>query len=167
MSARFPFQRTGAWVIGLIGGVLGCGVSLPFLLAADLGVEPMSLPEKGETFFNKKVIPPYTYRVGHRRDPFVPLSILPSPPDSTVSHLSKAETDGKGLRILGIISGKQGYQALLQSPNGERHMVGPGTLLEHLSLTIKRITNDSVVVAQPLEGKGDSRIVETTLVLSR
>lgn len=164
MSSVFPVRRKRAQVIGLVLVLIGCGGN-PFLFGA-LGTEPLSASEEGETFVYKKKDQPYTYHAGERRDPFVPLPISQARDDSTVPAVSDSNNVEDALRVLGIISGKRGYQALLQLPNGDRLMVGPGSLLENNSLTVKRITNDSIIVVQALEGKDDSRILETTLYLS-
>lgn len=163
MSVRGLSLRKMTWIASLslvvIGGVIGAP-------SFSLGAEAIPIREQGETSFKKNQDQPYTYQAGTRRDPFVPLPQFQSREDSTVPALAEPDTTEDVLRVLGIILGKRGYQALLHMPNGEHLMVEPGSLLENTSLTVKRITNDSVLIAQPLEGKGDSRILETTLFLS-
>jgi len=164
MFSVFPVPRKRTRVIALVLFVIGCG-GHPCLFDT-LGAEPLSASEEGETFVHKKKDQPYTYQAGDRRDPFVPLSISQVRDDSMVPALSVSSNAEDALRVLGIISGKRGYQALLQLSNGDRLMVGSGSRLENMSLTVKRITDNSIIVAQALEGKGDSRILERTLYLS-
>ena len=79
-----------------------------------------------ETFTNTT----YTYEVGNRRDPFAPLEFSGSLGSSKASSISELEESAEGVILLGVISGKRGYQALLQLSNGERIMVAPGSPLK-------------------------------------
>ncbi len=160
-----PRLPKSIWLTGFSLIALGCGIGSPFGLLA-FGTEPTSLPELSERFSEKNFDQPYIYTVGNRRDPFIPLQISHTSEDPTVAGLPESIHAEEGVRVLGIISGERGYQAILKLPNGERFIVGPGSLLENISLTVTRITNDSVVITQPLEGNGDSGILETTLFLS-
>lgn len=160
-----PWLPKSIWLTGLALIVWGCGIGSPFGLLA-FGTEPISFPEIRERFSEKNFDQPYIYTVGNRRDPFIPLHISHTSEDPTVAGLPDSIHAEEGARVLGIISGERGYQAILKLPNGERVIVGPGSLLENTSLTVKRITNNSVVITQPLEGNGDSGILDTTLSLS-
>lgn len=163
MSVCFSWLRNMTWIASLSLVVIGCVIGTP---SFSLGAETISIGKQGETSIKKSLDQPYTYQASTRRDPFVPLPKFQSREDSTVPALAEPDAADDVLRVLGIILGKRGYHALLHMPNGEHLLVEPGSLLENTSLTIKRITNDSVLIAQPLEGKGDSRILETTLFLS-
>jgi len=163
MSVRFSSLRKMTWVPSLVLVVIGGVIGSP---SSSLGAETISIGEQGETSFIKNMDQPYIYQAGTRRDPFVPLPTFQSREDLTVPALAEPDTAEDELRVLGIISGKRGYQALLHMPNGQHLMVEPGSLLDNTSLTVKRITNDSVLITQALEGKGDSRILESTLFLS-
>lgn len=165
MSARFLSLRKGCWVTGLALIVMGGGIDRSFLFPV-LGAEPILFSGKDEAFYKMNTDHPFTYHIGNRRDPFIPLSISHAPEDSTVTGFPESGNPEDEARVLGIISGKRGYQAILKFPNGERLIVRPGSFLENISLSVTRITNDSVVVARSLEGSGDSRILETTLFLS-
>lgn len=165
MSASHSWVPKGVWITGFALIAMGGGLSSPFVFPA-FGTDAIFLSEKGEKFSTQNLDHPYTYNVGNRRDPFLPSSISHTPEEPTVTGLPESVHAEEGVRVLGIISGKRGYQAILKLPNGERVVVGPGSLLEGLSLSVTDITNDSVVVAQPLEDNVDSRILETTLFLS-
>ena len=153
------------WLTGFALIAMGCGIGSPFGLLA-FGAEPIPLPEISQSFSENNFDQPYIYTVGNRRDPFIPLRNSHASEDSTAAGLPELIHAEQGVRVLGIISGERGYQAILKLPNGERVIVGPGSLLENISLTVKRITNDSVVITKPLEGTGDSGILDTTLSLS-
>lgn len=165
MSPCVSWLPNGVCIIGLALIAMGGGMSSLFVLPA-LGIEAILPSGHGEKFSPQNFDHPYTYHVGNRRDPFMPLSISPVSQDLTDTGVPEPDHTEDGVRVLGIISGKRGYQAILKLPNGERVMVGTGSVLEGLSLSVTDITNDSVIVAQPLEDKVDSRILETTLFLS-
>lgn len=165
MSPGVSWLPKGVWLTGLALIAMGGGMSSPFILPA-LGTEAILPSEKVEKFSTQNLDHPYTYNVGNRRDPFIPLSISHTPEEPAVTGAPESEHAEDGVRVLGIISGKRGYQAILKLPNGERVMVGTGSFLESISLSVTDITNDSVVVAQPLEDNVDSRILGTALFLS-
>lgn len=147
-------------LVCLEGGILNAirvsaeNSSLSGILAAnELGIE--SLLDQ-----------PYRYQGGSRRDPFVPLRSSGTEEGSENSGTSKSENPGDLLTLLGVISGTRGYQALVKLPNGERVVVEPGSYLKGIRGTVRRITRDAVVIASPLEGNGDARLMENSLVLS-
>ncbi|MDT7043819.1 hypothetical protein [Candidatus Nitronereus thalassa] len=109
---------------------------------------------------------PYRYKMGSRRDPFVPLRSSGSEEDPEISGISKTENSEDPLTLLGVIFGARGYQALVKFPNGERVVVEPGSYLEGIRGTVRRITRDSVVIARPLDANGDAQLSENSLVLS-
>lgn len=165
MSVSVPLFRKYIFVSGFALALMGSGLGGSLILLA-LEAEPIPIQEIGAPLFKVNMDKRYTYTVGNRRDPFIPLPVTHSPEDLPVTPLPEFENPEGGLRVVGIISGKHGYQALLKLPSGERVIVGPGGQLKNTPLTVKRITNDSVVITRSLEEKGSSRILETTFLLS-
>ncbi len=128
--------------------------------------ERRPVPELAKSFFEKTVSQPYTYKVGSRRDPFVPLQFSGSPDDSDATEqLDSGNADGE-VTLLGIISGKRGFQALLKLPNGKRVIVGPGSYLQNTTGRVKGITRDTVVIARSTDAKHDNHKLEQSFVLS-
>jgi len=125
---RIPFLPNVFFAASLALGITGLGIADPVFVLAQMA-EPRSALELAELLFERTVSQPYTYTVGNRRDPFVPLRFSVSQEDSDVMELSDSGNPEGTVTLLGIISGKRGYQALLKLPNGERVMVGPGSLL--------------------------------------
>jgi hypothetical protein len=161
--------------------LLLCCYSGPFIFFALVGLEVGILdPFKvfaensrsttnligSELPIDATVNPPYHYQMGSRRDPFVPLHPFSGDDGLEVFGDSNSEKPDDLLTLLGVISGKRGYQALVKLPNGERVVVKPGSYLENIHTMIKRITRDAVVIARPLDGEGDSHQVEISLLLS-
>jgi len=107
-------------------------------------------------------VQPYTYRAGTRRDPFTPFQRSDSH-NSSKPAISLSEKRDGDLTLLGIISGKGGYQALLQMPDGNRLIVEAGTWLETVSGAVERISRESVVIARPAEGKPKAGLLKLTL----
>lgn len=149
-------------VVFLIVGTMGNGSSM--VMAEKL--EAQTILETRESVFEYSESQPYTYRVGNRRDPFFPLRFSSSPDHSEETPLFESIEPEGALTLLGIISGKGGYQALLKLPNGERLIVGPGSSLSILPGAIKEISRDRVVIVQPVDDGERNRTVESVLKVS-
>lgn len=143
-------------------GIMGIGSAQ--IVTAQLKDHPL-VPTSATFLFEKTVNQPYTYQGGSRRDPFIPLPLSGSKGKSEFDEESGLGNSEEAVILLGIISGKQGYQALLKLPSGERLMVEPGSPLKHIAGKVKRITRDGVVIAKPLEANEPNRIVEESLWL--
>lgn len=125
-----------------------------------------SAPVGSKPIVEKMTFEPYTYTVRNRRDPFLPLPAVGFPEESKLVPSLDAENSEGRVILLGIISGKGGYQALLTLPNGERVIVGQGSFIENTSERVKSITKDTVILARVLGPDEDNHIVEQTLALS-
>jgi Tfp pilus assembly protein PilP len=164
MMKRVPFLPNGFIAASLALGITAVGIADPLCFSAQMP-EPRPVLELAELLFERTVSQPYTYNIGNRRDPFVPLRFSDSPDDSDVTELSSSGNPEGIVTLLGIISGKRGYQALLKLPNGEHVMVGPGSLLDKTTGRVTRITRNTVVLTRLLYGKADNQILEKTFVL--
>lgn len=162
---RIPFLPNVCIVASLALGITAVEIARPVCVSAQMP-EPRPVQELAEVLFEQTVGQPYTYNVGNRRDPFVPLQFSDSPDDSDATELLDSGNTEGTVRLLGIISGKRGYQALLKLPNGERVMVGPGSLLDQATERVTRITGNTVVLTRLLNAQDDNQILEKTLVLS-
>jgi len=162
---RIPYLPHVCIAVFLALGITAVEIVRPVCVSAQMP-EARPVLELAELLFKQTVSQPYTYTVGTRRDPFVPLPFSDFPDDSNATELLDSGNTEGTVTLLGIISGKRGYQALLKLPNGERVMVGPGSLLEQATGRVTRITRNTVVLARLLDGKDDNQIVEKTFVLS-
>ncbi len=162
---RIPFLPNVCIAASLTLGITAVEIARPVCVSAQMS-ESRPVQELAEVLFEQTVGQPYTYNVGNRRDPFVPLQFSDSPDDSDATELLDSGNTESTVRLLGIISGKRGYQALLQLPNGERVMVGPGSVLEKTSGRVTRITRNTVVLTRLLGVQDDNHILKKTLVFS-
>ena len=162
---RIPCLPNVCIAASLALGITAVGIADPVCVSAQMP-EPRPVLELAELLFTRTVSQPYTYTVGNRRDPFVPLPFSDFPDDSDATELSNSGNTEGTVKLLGIISGKRGYQALLKLPNGERVMVGPGSLLEQATGRVTRITGNTVVLTKLLDAQDDNQLLEKTLVLS-
>ncbi len=161
---RIPFLPNVCIAASLALGITAVEIARPVCVSAQMP-EPRPVLELTESLFEQAVSQPYTYHVGNRRDPFVPLRFPGSPDESDATELSNSGNTEGTVKLLGIISGKRGYQALLKLPNGERVMVGPGSLLEQATGRVTRITGNTVVLTKMLDAQDDNQLFEKTLVL--
>ena len=162
---RIPCLPNVCIAASLALGITAVGIADPVCVSAQMP-EPRPVLELAELLFERTVSQPYRYTVGNRRDPFAPLPFSGSQDDSDATELSNSGNTEGTVTLLGIISGKRGYQALLKLPNGERVMVGPGSLLEQAIGRVARITGNTVVLTSLLDAQDDNQIVEKRLVLS-
>jgi hypothetical protein len=162
---RIPFLPNVCIAVSLALGITAVGIADTVFVSAQMP-EPRPVLELAGLLFEPTVSQHYTYTVGNRRDPFVPLPFSGSLDDSDAPELSNSGNTEGTVTLLGIISGKRGYQALLELPNGERVMVGPGSFLEKTTGRVTRITRNTVVLTRLLDEKDDNQILEKTLVLS-
>ena len=81
-------------------GITGGGVMDPVVVMAQ-DPERRPVPELVKSFFEKTASQPYTYKVGSRRDPFVPLQFSGSPDDSDATEqLDSGNAEGERPIIL-------------------------------------------------------------------
>ena len=105
----------------------------------------------------------YTYDAKSRRDPF----------QSMVKLLKLSQTRGElpplqrleltDVKLIGIVSDASGYYGLIQTPDGKGYTVRVGTPMGMNNGTIRLISEQRVVVAEPTidaHGKMASRDIE-------
>ena len=101
------------------------------------------------------------YAPGIRRDPFVPLTSSAAEKDDQAEEIKERNAHFK---LLGIISGKSGFHALLTAKDGESQFVHVGSKLEHDRGVVKEITDASVVIQKrKTAGNGSSRLIENVI----
>ncbi len=145
------FRKIVCAVTFVLGGIVGTGS------VGAQGPERHPVPALAKLLFEKTMSQPYIYESGKRRDPFVPLQVLDPSNNSDGTEVIESGNPDDELTLLGIISGKRGYRALVRLPNGKHVMVGPGSLLEKNAGRVTRITGSTVVIARLPDGKDDNR----------
>ncbi len=88
----------------------------------------------------------YLYMSGDRRDPFQ--SIL-GPAQSTPLETSKpveVHLPSASWKILGIMSGAKGTQAVLRNASGHRYIVSPGDIVGAENVRVVQLTQSSVTL---------------------
>ncbi len=87
----------------------------------------------------------YSYRAQGRRDPFK--SLLYGIREKKKAGLTPLQQRSLSeLRVIGIVWGPHGYIAMIETPDGKGFVVKEGTLIGPEGGTVKKITNDSVII---------------------
>ena len=98
----------------------------------------------------------FPYDAQDRRDPFLPL--VPrerkAQPAEFLDLLSLSQH--QRLQIRGIVSGGQGYHAIIQNSEGKRYFVETGSILPTEGLKVKVIT-DTQLVLERFGGDGEQK----------
>jgi Tfp pilus assembly protein PilP len=117
----------------------------------DRSRKPEVAPKKEEekTVAEKKE-PPYTYNPVGKRDPFKPFIALgpkkPGPPKTPLTPLQRY--DVSELKLVGILKGPKGYQALVEDAGGKGFIIGKGTLIGRGDGRVKEIHENRVVIEE-------------------
>jgi Tfp pilus assembly protein PilP len=82
----------------------------------------------------------YHYEPHNRREPFLPLVIPEFRKLSSSSSIELSQTHKPTWKLLGIISGRQGYYASIQNSEGKRYIVTLGSVIPSEGLKVKRIS---------------------------
>lgn len=82
----------------------------------------------------------YHYEPHSRREPFLPLVIPKYREPSSTSPIEQSRTQKPTWKLMGIISGRQGYFASIQNSEGKRYIVTPGSVIPSEGLKVKRIS---------------------------
>lgn len=107
----------------------------------------------------------------NRRDPFKRISKrLPTPKVSTQSHPEPKIVplaDNLGWRLLGVMHGQDGHQAVIQVSPTERVLVQPGAELARSGWTIKTISEEEVLLEHLSSASSGRGVFQTrTFILS-
>ena len=86
----------------------------------------------------------YTYSPGDRRDPFQPRGQLMQVVKSQQNVHDASRGSNADWKILGIISGSTGMQAVLRHAKGQRYIVSLGDVLTPSNLRVVHLTNTTV-----------------------
>ena len=100
------------------------------------------------------------YEAGARRDPFVPLNRGRMKRAAHVDRPNGLEKGSDVPKVLGIVSGQKGYRAILQGVNGQRILVGTGSVLEHERARVIHISDNTVSLEYRLDENGKDRLLE-------
>ena len=142
-------------------GVIFCGLLVPPVATGEF--QKIYL-ENTVSFEGLAVQAKFRNDYGNRRDPFRPIErrrsvssssgkSQPKPPKiSTISTIKDPN-----LKLLGIIHGQYGRQAVIQVSSGERILVGPGLEIVRSGWIIKTISAEEVLLehlSASTSGKG-------------
>jgi len=92
------------------------------------------------------------YEPQNRREPFLPL-IFPTDRELRSSSIEESRTQKPTWKLLGVISGMQGYFASIQNSEGKRYIVTPGSVIPSEGLVVKRISKTELEFDYLNEGK--------------
>ena len=81
----------------------------------------------------------FHYETDNRREPFLPL-VNPQNRQRNSSLIEPSKTDPSTWKLVGVVSGMQGYFASIQTPEGKRYIVTPGSVIPSEGLIVKRIS---------------------------
>lgn len=147
LSTRVPFTGgTGSYCVGLFGGLV-------LWLMGVVAVEGKIIPSVQLTTLvgNPLAQDNSWHTTVSRRDPFKRIK-KPTPTPPMVSKKSQPEStivpavEVPLLRLLGVIHGQDGYQAVIQISSKERVVVQQGSELARSGWTIKTISNGEVLL---------------------
>jgi Tfp pilus assembly protein PilP len=95
----------------------------------------------------------YGYDQGNRREPFNSL-LGPLTQDIPSPRLSGSpEKNKEHWRLLGIVAGKNGYRAMIESSETNRHIVAPGKRVGTKGWKVKQIKEDRLILEKPPESR--------------
>jgi type IV pilus assembly protein PilP len=141
--------------------------------ALPVGAGPMPLPGSppghgraeadDPTGLPAPLVDGYTYDPQSRRDPFQSMVKLLklNQAKGELPPLQRLELND--VKLIGIVSDASGYYGLIQTPDGKGYTVRVGTLMGTNNGTIKTISEQRIVVAEPIigiTGKMTTRDVE-------
>lgn len=109
----------------------------------------------------------YLYDPGRRRDPFIPLLSPRGSHDRKNDSPSTQQTAETDVTVLGIMSGRFGCHAVIQTVGGKGHIVEPGSVLGLGKWMVKEITDTAVILQERgVDRNGKRRIGEKVIHLS-
>jgi type IV pilus assembly protein PilP len=113
--------------------------------------KPEVAPKKEEEkAVAEKKEPPYTYNPVGKRDPFKPFIALgpkkPGPPKTPLTPLQRY--DVSELKLVGILKGPKGYQALVEDAGGKGFIIAKGTFIGRGDGRVKEIHENRVVIEE-------------------
>ena len=94
----------------------------------------------------------YHYEPQNRREPFLPL-VFPTDRDLGSSSIEESRTQKPTWKLLGVISGRQGYFASIQNSEGKRYIVTQGSVIPSEGLVVKRISKTELEFDYLNQGK--------------
>lgn len=147
-----PTIRMGTLV--LLGALWGVVAGTPAEEIPRAGGERPPLADQLEGTFSLLGLDPYPYDAGNRRDPFTPMFPSSSQGGIPKSQSVQSQTLGYDFQLLGIMSGKHGYRALIQLGDGHGAIVGIGTRIGPDQGRVKKITDQAVVIEISSEREG-------------
>ena len=107
------------------------------------------------------------YDAQGRREPFVPLIQAETNGQAADSSHALSPTQEVKLKVLGIMSGKQGFHAIIQGLEDNRYFVEQGSVLRSEGLQVKLITETHLVLVRSrVDGKLRRSRIPQELVLS-
>jgi type IV pilus assembly protein PilP len=108
-------------------------------------------------------MPGYTYDAKSRRDPFQSMVKLLKASQTRAELPPLQRLELSDVKLIGIVSDASGYYGLIQTPDGKGYTVRVGTSMGTNNGTIRLISEQRVVVAEPTidtHGKMTTRDVE-------
>lgn len=105
----------------------------------------------------------YFYDPRGRREPFQSMAKLLKANQSKAELPPLQRVELSDVKLIGIVSDAAGYYGLIQTPDGKGYTVRPGTLVGTNNGTIKSISEQRMVVAEPtldIRGQTTTREIE-------
>lgn len=117
----------------------------------------------------------FTYNAENRRNPFKPLIspkiepkevVAVSRPQAVLTPLERYDTHE--YKLVGVIAGRGGDYAMVESPDGKTYNFKVGTRIGKREGVVQKITDGEVVIKEIIRyDTGDTKEVETTLSLNK
>ena len=130
-------------------------------------IEDSNLLNQSRAYVDENSKSSVLYDAQDRREPFLPVIDTEMKVQTADFPHVLSPTQEPRLKILGIMSGRQGYHAIIQSFDGIRYFVETGSVLPSEGLKVKVITDTQLVLEHSGgEGVQKERWVPQELVLS-
>ena len=136
-------------------------------IAEMQGIKDSNLLKQGRANGDDKRTPSILYDAQGRREPFLPL--VPTETNAQTAEFPQvlSPIQQPQLQIRGIMSGGQGYHAIIQGSKGERYFVETGSILPSEGLKVKVITDTQLVLERfGVDGEQKEHRFPQELVLS-
>ena len=131
--------------------VLDTGERMRQIAHAEMkGIEDSIMLKQDRAHRDDKGTPSVRYDAQGRRDPFVPLGPTDRKAQSAEIPRVLSEQPPR-LHIRGIVSGEEGYHAIIQGSEGKGYFVETGSILPTEGVKVKVIT-DNQLVLEPFGG---------------
>jgi type IV pilus assembly protein PilP len=110
----------------------------------------------------------YTYNPVGRRDPFAPLIVKQETTSKAGDRPPLERYNLYDFKMMGIIWGGFGYNAMLEAPDGKGYFVRVGTVIGPNKGVVKKITQSSIVVEEKFKSiSGTPERKETVIQLRK